>query len=167
MLHQIDIGFLGWTRNTVSTAIKYRTGAPDNGFGYSWFCDSEIGGSIVRAVTGTQTLIRFVGRRLVAEIDPDRRVRQIEPLLQNIEPQHALDLDRWPGIAGLGIVVDQRAQRGPRHHPLHLGQKRGPPRRPRVALKPPPSPSSAANLCASTHPDAHYTASRTTFAEVP
>jgi hypothetical protein len=79
---------------------------------------------------------RLVGHRLAAEIDADeaahrrrivqrllhRRVRQIEPLLQEIEAQHPLDPDRRPAIARLRIEwLDQRAQRGPRHHPLHLG----------------------------------------------
>src|SRR6478735_9394773 len=94
---------------------------------------------------------RLVRHRLAAEIDPDkaahrrriverlldRRIRQIEPLLQEINTQHPLDPDRRAAIARLRIErLDQRAQRRPRHHPLHLGKKRGPPRRLGVALKP-------------------------------
>src|SRR5437660_6948685 len=94
---------------------------------------------------------RLVGHRLAAEVDVDkmphgrriverlfhRRVRQIEPLLQEIDPQHPLDPDRRAAIARLGIEwLDQRAQRRPRHNPLHLGKKRCPPRRLGVALKP-------------------------------
>ena len=85
------------------------------------------------------------------EIDPDktahrlrsidrlflRRVRQVEPLLKKVDPQHPLHPDRWAVIAGLGIIgLDQHAQRRPRHHPLHLGEKCRPPRRPAIALKP-------------------------------
>jgi transposase, IS5 family len=54
------------------------------------------------------------------------RVRQIEPLLQEIEAQHPLDPDRRAAIARLGIERrDQRAQRRPGHNPLHLGKKCG------------------------------------------
>src|SRR5262245_28373618 len=74
---------------------------------------------------------RFVGHRLAAEIDPDktphrrriverlfdRRVRQVEPLLQEIDAQHPLDTDRRTTIARFGIKrFDQRAQRRPRHN---------------------------------------------------
>src|SRR5215470_10414861 len=94
---------------------------------------------------------RLVRHRLTAEINPDknphrlrivkrlfdRRVRQIEPLLQEIDAQHPLDTDRRSAVTGLGIEwLDQLAQRRPRHNPLHLGQKRCPPRRLGVALKP-------------------------------
>src|SRR5207244_11673115 len=94
---------------------------------------------------------RLVGHRLTSEVDADklphrrrivkrllrRRVRQIEPLLQEIDPQHPLDPDRWPAIARLRIEwLDQRTQSRPRYHPLHLGKKRCPPRRLGVALKP-------------------------------
>src|SRR5215471_12161132 len=93
----------------------------------------------------------LVRRRLATEIDPDktphrqrivkrllhRRVRQIEPLLQEIDAQHPLDPDRRAAIARLWIKwLDQHAQRRPRHNPLHLSQKRYPPRRLGVALKP-------------------------------
>src|SRR5207248_5848104 len=91
------------------------------------------------------------GHRLAAQIDTDkaahrrriverflrRRVRQIEPLLQEIDAQHPLDPDRRPAIARLRIEwLDHRTQRRPRHHPLHLGKKRCPPRRLGVAVKP-------------------------------
>jgi hypothetical protein len=69
---------------------------------------------------------RLVRHRLAAEVDPDkaphrrriverlldRRVRQIEPLLQKIDAQHPLDPDRRPAIARLRIErLDQRAPR--------------------------------------------------------
>src|SRR5437763_7870632 len=94
---------------------------------------------------------RLVGHRLAAEIDVHktphcqrivkrlfhRRVRQIEPLLQEIKAQHPLDPDRRAAIARRRVErLDQRAQRRPRHNPLHLGKKRCPPRRLGVALKP-------------------------------
>src|SRR6516165_5573027 len=94
---------------------------------------------------------RLIRHRLAAEVDAsktphrlriikrlfDRRVRQIEPVLQEIDAQHPLDPDWWAAIARLRIErFDQRAQRRPRHNPLHLGQKHCPPRRLGVALKP-------------------------------
>jgi hypothetical protein len=93
----------------------------------------------------------LVGHRLAAEIDAGktphrqriverllhRRVRQVEPLLQEIEAQHPLDPDRRPPIAGFGVErLDQPAQRRPRHNLFHLGKKRRPSRRLGVALKP-------------------------------
>src|SRR6516165_7165975 len=93
---------------------------------------------------------RFVRHWLAAEINADeiahhqriveclfhRRVRQVEPLLQEIDPQHPLHPDRRAAIAGFGIErLDQPAQRRPRHHPFHLGQKYRPPRRLGVAFK--------------------------------
>ena len=94
---------------------------------------------------------RLVRNRLAAEVDADetphrqriverffhRRVRQVEPLLQKVDAQHPLDPDRRPAVAGLGIKrLDQPAQRRPRHHAFHLGQKCRPPRRLGVALEP-------------------------------
>ena len=93
----------------------------------------------------------LVRHPLAAEIDADktahrrriierllyRRVRQIEPLLQEVDAQHPLDPNRRAAIARLGIDrLDQPAQRRPRNHPPHLGQKRRPPRRLGVPLKP-------------------------------
>src|SRR6516165_7262007 len=117
---------------------------------------------------------RFVRHWLAAEINADeiahhqriveclfhRRVRQVEPLLQEIDPQHPLHPDRRAAIAGFGIErLDQPAQRRPRHHPFHLGQKYRPPRSWR-SVQNPPSPASAAssppNLCAPIHLAADY-----------
>jgi hypothetical protein len=65
-----------------------------------------------------------------------RRVRQIEPLLQEIEAQHRLDPNWRAAIARLRIERrDQRAQRRPRHNRLHPAKKRCSPRRLGVALK--------------------------------
>ncbi len=53
-----------------------------------------------------------------------RRIRQVEPLLQKINPQHPLHSHRRPSIAGLRIVrLNQPAQPAPGHHLLHLFQK--------------------------------------------
>ena len=66
----------------------------------------------------------------------DRRVRQIEPMLQEIDAQHPLDPDRRAAIARLRIErLDQPAQRRPRNHALHLGKKHCPPRRLGVAVE--------------------------------
>src|SRR5271163_3662339 len=107
-------------------------------------------------IVGLQQMAEAAHRRLVrhwlaAEINADeiahrqrivedlfhRRVRQVEPLLQEIDPQHPLHPDRRAAIAGFGIErLDQPAQPRPRHHPFHLGQKYRPPRRLGVAFKP-------------------------------
>src|SRR5215469_17691768 len=94
---------------------------------------------------------RLVRHRLAAQIDADktahrrriverllhRRVRQVEPLLQEVDAQHPLGPNRRAAIARLGIDrLDQPAQLRPRNHPLHLGQKNRPPRPLGVALKP-------------------------------
>src|SRR5438445_9366603 len=56
------------------------------------------------------------------------RVRQVEPLLQKVNPQHALYSHRPPPLPRLGIMRrHQRAQLAPRHHLLHLLQKYGSP----------------------------------------
>src|SRR5439155_13118365 len=64
------------------------------------------------------------------------RIRQVEPLLQKINPQHRFQFFRSPPVARLGIVrLDQRAQLRPRHHLLHFFQKGRPPRLLRVPLE--------------------------------
>jgi hypothetical protein len=53
------------------------------------------------------------------------RIRQIEPLLQEVDAKHALQLDRRTTQSRLRIVrLDQRQQARPRDHGVHLGQKR-------------------------------------------
>src|SRR5215471_2451484 len=94
---------------------------------------------------------RLIRHRLAAEVDANktphrprivkrffhRRVRQIEPLLQKVDPQHSFHPDRRAAIAGLGIKrFDQRAQRRPRHDALHFIEKRRPPRCLGVTFKP-------------------------------
>ena len=81
---------------------------------------------------------RLVRRRLAAKIDAheaahrrrfiqsvlDRRVGQVEPLLQKVNPQHPLDAHRRTALAGVRIVwLHQRHQLGPRNHHLHLRKK--------------------------------------------
>ena len=51
-------------------------------------------------------------------------VRQIEPLLHEVQPQHPRQRQRRPAPTGLRIMGrDQRHQLAPRHHRVHLGQK--------------------------------------------
>jgi Reverse transcriptase (RNA-dependent DNA polymerase) len=79
-----------------------------------------------------------VGHRLAAEVDADEctqcrrvvqgffagHVSQVEPVLQQVNAQHALQTDRRAAVAGLGVVrLDQSDQIGPRHQGLHLGQE--------------------------------------------
>ena len=94
----------------------------------------------------------LVRRRFATEVDPDkkaahrprivkrlfdRRVRQVEPVLQQIDAQHPPDINRRRATAGLWIErLDQRAQRRPRHNPLHLTEKRRPLRRLGVTFEP-------------------------------
>ncbi len=102
---------------------------------------------------------RLVRHRLATEVDADepphgqrviqrllrRRVRQIEPVLQEVHPQHPLQPDRRAAVAGLGVErLDQRAQFAPRHHLLHLGQECRPPRQLAVLARSSPSPGSVA-----------------------
>ena len=92
----------------------------------------------------------FVGHRLRSQINPGelsqgRRVlqrlfhgwvRQVEPLLQKLYPQHGVQFFRPSPIAWFRIVrLDQPAQLRPRYHLLHLFQKDRPPRLLRIALK--------------------------------
>src|SRR5438876_595234 len=80
----------------------------------------------------------FVGHRFMAQINAHElphhrrvvqrlfhcRVRQVEPLLQKINPQHPLHSYRRTSISRLGIVwLNQRAQLAPRDHPFHFFQK--------------------------------------------
>ena len=65
------------------------------------------------------------------------RVGQIEPLLQEVDAQQALQSYRWTTLARVRIHrLDQRAQFRPGHDPVHLAQKCRAARRLRVALKP-------------------------------
>ena len=117
---------------------------------------------------------RLVRHRLAAEIDADkiangcqiidrflhRRVRQVEPLLQEIDAQHPLDPDRRAAIARLGVDrLDKPPQRRPRNHSLHLSQKYRPPRRVAVTFKPRSRQRQllhCPNLRAPIHLAAHY-----------
>src|SRR3974390_501248 len=65
-----------------------------------------------------------------------RRVRQVEPLLQKINPQHLFQFLRPASIPRLGVVpLHQCAQLAPRHHLLHFFQKHRSPRLLRVPLE--------------------------------
>jgi hypothetical protein len=82
----------------------------------------------------------LVGLRLTTKIDADelahrqrfiqcflgRRIRQVEPVLQEIQPQHAFQADRRTAVAVLRVErLDLGAQTTPGHHPIHLSQERG------------------------------------------
>src|SRR5436305_11118742 len=53
------------------------------------------------------------------------RVGEIEPLLQEVDPQHLLQPERRPprAISFRVVRCDQGHQPGPRHHRVHLGQE--------------------------------------------
>src|ERR1700688_2405974 len=80
----------------------------------------------------------LVRHHLVAQLDPDKathrltvvdrvfrlRVRQVEPLLQEIDAQHLLQPQRLATLAGFGVMrLDQPNQPRPRNHRIHLAQK--------------------------------------------
>jgi len=79
----------------------------------------------------------LVGQALLAHVQPGefakhrrvvqrffhRRVRQVEPLLQEVDAQHGLDRKRRATAFGAGcgcVRRNQRHQFGPRHHQVHL-----------------------------------------------
>src|SRR5712691_5292650 len=52
------------------------------------------------------------------------RLRQVEPLLQEVNPQHLLQSQRLATLSGFGVVrLDQPDQPRPRNHPIHLAQE--------------------------------------------
>jgi hypothetical protein len=53
-----------------------------------------------------------------------RLIGQVEPVLHEVHPQHALQPDRRAAVAGLGVVrLDHLAQRLPRDDLVHRGQE--------------------------------------------
>lgn len=94
-------------------------------------------GGLVRGAFPTQVDADEVAhRQRVVEGFLDRRVGEVEPVLEKVDAQHALQANRRPAVAGLGIDrLDQRAQRRPRHHPIHLRQKRRAPCRLAMPVK--------------------------------
>jgi hypothetical protein len=57
------------------------------------------------------------------------RIRQVEPLLQEVDPQHPLQVVRRTTLARVRMVrLDQLDQPRPRDHRIHLGQEPLPPR---------------------------------------
>ena len=85
----------------------------------------------------------LVRHRLASQIDTDERahprrvvqrffhrgVREIEPMLEEEHPQHALQADGRPAISGLRVHrVDAHAELALGHDPVHLGEELGPPR---------------------------------------
>jgi hypothetical protein len=94
---------------------------------------------------------RRIGHRLASEVDAHeaaqrrrvvkrffaRLIGQVEPVLQQVDAQHALQADGWPPASGLGVVrLDQPYQPPPRHQRLHLGQEHIAPRGLAVLLEP-------------------------------
>src|ERR1700682_5143322 len=82
-----------------------------------------------------RTLVRH---HLVAQLNPPKTphrlavvdrifglwVRQIEPLLQEVNPQHLLQSQRLATLAGFGVVrLDHPDQPQPRNHRIHLAQE--------------------------------------------
>jgi hypothetical protein len=80
----------------------------------------------------------LVRRGLASQVDADeaahggrvvdrffrRRVGEVEPLLQEVDAQHALQAHRRPAAFALGIKRrNHGAQFRPRHHAFHVGQK--------------------------------------------
>src|ERR1019366_7940266 len=93
--------------------------------------------SLVRHRLGSQINSHELaqGRRVIQRLF-HRRICQVEPLLQKINPQHLFQFFRPSSVARLGIVrLDQRTQLRPRHHLLHLFQEHCPPRLLRVPLE--------------------------------
>jgi hypothetical protein len=63
-------------------------------------------------------------RFAVVELVFGLRIRKIEPLLQEVDPEHLLQTHRRAAVPGLGVVrLDQRYQQIPWHHRVHLDQK--------------------------------------------
>ena len=80
----------------------------------------------------------FVGHRLAAEVDADepahrqrvierlfrRGVGQVEPVLQQVQPQHPLQADRWPAVASSWVErFNDRAHLTPGNDLVHLSQE--------------------------------------------
>src|SRR5258708_30861761 len=92
--------------------------------------------------------VGLVGHRLAAQVDADeaphrkrviqrlldRRIRQVEPVLDKVDAQHPLQADRRATVPGFRIDrLDQPTQAAPPHPPPPLPPKPPPP--------PPPSPT--------------------------
>jgi hypothetical protein len=85
-----------------------------------------------------------VGHALTAEVDAHEAAQrgtveqcvfagpigEVEPVLHEVHPQHALQPDGRAAVAGLRLVrLDHAAKRVRRHHALHRGQEHVAPRR--------------------------------------
>lgn len=81
---------------------------------------------------------RLVGDRVLAQFDADeaphgiavvngvlgRRVRQVVPVLEEVDAQHPLERHRPPPAGARGVVRrDQRPQLDPGDHGVHLGEE--------------------------------------------
>jgi hypothetical protein len=74
-------------------------------------------------------------RRVVQDLF-DGGVRQIEPVLEEVHPQHALQADGRPAVPRLRVHrFDARAEVAPGHHTIHLGEELRPSRHLRVLLE--------------------------------
>ena len=129
---------------------------------------------------------RLVRDRIIDQLDPGKtshrlrvvqrilgcRIRQVEPLLHEVDPQHPLHRQRLRAVAGLRVVrLDQRQDPGPGNDRVHLGQKPFPTgylalavpgrRRKRRLLHANPQSLTVSGLCL------QYRSVRTTCAELP
>src|SRR5437773_9983648 len=92
----------------------------------------------------------LVGRRLAPQINAHklphrqrvvqrflrRRIRKVEPLLQEIDPQHPFQPNWRPSARAFAVYrLNQRAQLLPWHYPIHLREKPRPARRLGVLLE--------------------------------
>lgn len=94
-------------------------------------------GGLVRGTFPSQVDAHEVAhRQRVVERFLDRRVGQVEPVLQEVDAQHPLQANRRSAVAGLRIHrFDQGAQHRPRHDAVHPSQKRRAARRLAVLVK--------------------------------
>src|SRR5262249_36289089 len=78
-------------------------------------------------------------RRRVVQLLLDRRVREVEPQLQEVNPQHALERYRWPATLFTDLRIYRRHRRRhlwPRNDAVHVGQELRAARGLAVLLKP-------------------------------
>ena len=103
------------------------------------------------------------------------RVRQVEPVLQEIHPQYQFQINRRTAVARPRVHrLNQCTQLAPRHHAIHLRQKRGAPCRLCVRLESstgqrhlPVVSRSLPFLFDAHHSATHQTGNRRTCSEIP
>jgi len=94
--------------------------------GFEQVTETKNGALVGQVVlTGIQTH-ELTEQRHVVQRFFHRWVREVEPLLQEVDTQHRLDGKRWSsalGARGRCMRRDQRHQLGPGHHQVHLVQE--------------------------------------------